>query len=261
MGAPDSTTTATRRTKTVSTWAASGRGQSHCPVPDGTDPCARANDKLNVAFLHEGKLGFAWNVAEGNGFPFPHIRMARFDLATMNLADEPDVWHPDYAWVYAAAGVGAAGHLGLSLYRIGGGSFPRARVALVDDVDTDIDSLDVHGVITSDAGTLDPTGAVIGRWGDYAAVRPYGNCEHVRGHRPLPAGREPQQGLRAPLRLVRPGARRLRRPGRQRCRVPSERPPARRVAARRADDAQHRLRDGRLVDHPRVPVARRFPLR
>ena len=176
---PDSTDTATRRTKAVSTWAASGRGQSHCPVPDGTDPCARANDKLNVAFLHEGKLGFAWNVAEGNGFPFPHIRMARFDLPSMNLADEPDIWHPDYAWTYAAAGVSAAGHLGLSLYRIGGGEFPRARVALVDDVDTNIDSLNVHGVISSDAGTFDPTGAVIGRWGDYAAVRPYGNCANT----------------------------------------------------------------------------------
>ena len=173
---PDSTDTATRRTKAVSTWAASGRGQSHCPVPDGTDPCARANDKLNVAFLHDGKLGFAWNVAEGNGFPFPHIRMARFSLPSVTLADEPDVWHPDYAWTYPAAGVSAAGHLGLSLYRTGGGAFPRARVALVDDVDTDIDSLNVHGVISSDAGTLDPTGAVIGRWGDYQAVRPYGNC-------------------------------------------------------------------------------------
>lgn len=176
---PDGTNTATRRTKTVSTWASSGRGASHCPVADGTDPCARANDKLNVAFVHEGKLVFAWNVAEGSGFPFPHVRMARFDLGSMNLVDEPDVWHPDYAWAYAAAGINADGHLGLSLYRIGGGSFPRARVALVDDVDTNIDSLNVHGIITSDAGTLDPTGAVAGRWGDYAAVRPYGNCANT----------------------------------------------------------------------------------
>ena len=176
----DGSNVATRRTKAVSTWAASGRGQSHCPVPDGTDPCQRANDKLNVAFVHDGKLGFAWNVAEGSGFPFPHVRMARFELPSVTLADEPDVWHPDYAWTYAAAGVSAAGHLGLSLYRIGGGAFPRARVALVDDVDTDIDSLNVHGVISSDAGTLDPTGAVTGRWGDYQAVRAYGNCAPTR---------------------------------------------------------------------------------
>ena len=175
----DGSNVATRRTKAVSTWAASGRGQSHCPVPDGTDPCQRANDKLNVAFVHDGKLGFAWNVAEGNGFPFPHVRMARFELPSVTLADEPDVWHPDYAWTYAAAGVSAAGHLGLSLYRIGGGAFPRARVALVDDIDTDIDSLNVHGVISSDAGTLDPTGAVTGRWGDYQAVRAYGNCANT----------------------------------------------------------------------------------
>jgi hypothetical protein len=176
---PDGTNTATQHTKTVSTWAASGRGQSHCPVPDGTDPCARANDKLNVAFIHDGKLGFAWNVADGNGFPFPHIRMARFDLPSLGLVDEPDVWNPSYAWAYAAAGVSAEGHLGLSLYRIGGGSFPRARVALVDDVDTNIDSLNVHGVITSDAGTVDPTGQLAGRWGDYSVVRPYGNCANT----------------------------------------------------------------------------------
>ena len=176
---PDSSHIATRYTRNVSTWPSSGRGASHCPVPDGTDPCARANDKLNVAFVHDGKVGFAWNAAEGSGFPFPHIRMARFDLPNMTLVDEPHIWNRDYAWAYAAAGVSAAGHLGLSLYRIGGGSYPRARVALVDDVDTSIHSLNMHGIITSDAGTLDPTGAVIGRWGDYAAVRPYGNCANT----------------------------------------------------------------------------------
>lgn len=176
---PDGTNGATHRTRTVSTWATSNSGSSACPVPDGTDPCNRANDKLNVAFIHDGKLVFAWNVAQGNGFAFPHIRMARFDLSTMNLVDEPDVWNPNYAWAYAAAGINADGHLGLSLYRIGGGESPRARVALVDDVDTNIDSLNVHGIVTSDAGTAGSTKNPLGRWGDYAAVRPYGNCPNT----------------------------------------------------------------------------------
>jgi hypothetical protein len=105
--------------------------------------------------------------------------MARFDLSTMNLVDEPDVWNPNYAWAYSAAGIDADGNLGLSLYRIGGGEFPRARVALVDDIDTDIDSLNVHGIVTSDAGTAGSTKNPLGRWGDYAAVRPYGDCPNT----------------------------------------------------------------------------------
>ena len=156
--------------------ATSSANAATCALPDATDPCLRANDKINVGYTNGEEVGWFWNVRQGNGFPFPHIRGVRFDAdSSPTLIDEPDIWNPDFAWIYPTVGVNDRGHVGVSAYQMGGGRFPKPAVALVDDVapDTDWDSLSFHGIISSDSGVSANT------WGDYQSVRPYGDCANT----------------------------------------------------------------------------------
>jgi hypothetical protein len=171
----DSTVKAIGHTVTISDYQKSGRGSAHCPVPDGTDPCQRMNDRILSGWRRSGEVGWAWNVAEGGSFPFPHVRIARISTATFTVIDEPDVWNPDYAWSYGSLAADDRGDVGVSLYRIGGGSYPRARVAIVDDVDPSWASLTMHGIITSNFGTTKNS------WGDYVTTHPYQGCPNTWG--------------------------------------------------------------------------------
>jgi hypothetical protein len=150
-----------------------------CPLPDATDPCQRINDDINIGYMTRTEVGWFWNVRQGAGFPFPHIRGARFSLILPDpttgaldplLIDEPDIWHPEHAWIYPGLGVNDAGHVGLTAYDAGGGSYVRAAAALIDDLTPSWSSLSFHGIVTSSHGTTRNT------WGDYQSVRPYGNC-------------------------------------------------------------------------------------
>jgi hypothetical protein len=157
-----------RPTATSSTRAAT------CVLPDATDPCQRVNDKINTGYRAPGEVGWFWNVRQGTGRPFPHIRGVRFTPGPHpTLISEPDIWNPNFAWIYPSVGVDARGHVGVLAYDVGGGHFPKATASLVDDVapDTDWDSLSFHSFRTSTKGA--------NTWGDYEAVRAYGDCPNT----------------------------------------------------------------------------------
>jgi CARDB len=154
---------------------------ANCPLPDGSDPCLRVNDDINTGYTTPTEVGWFWNVREGNGFPFPHVRGVRFSTVNpqnpLTRIGEPDIWHDQHAFLYSTVGVNDAFHVGLTVYRAGGPAGAEkqisARAALIDDVTPSWSSLSFHGIITSDSGVAANT------WGDYQAVRPYGNCENT----------------------------------------------------------------------------------
>ncbi len=154
--------------------ASSNAKAATCPLPDGSDPCQRVNDKINTGYRAPGEVGWFWNVRQGPDRPFPHVRGVRFTPGpNPTLISEPDIWNAGFAWIYPSVGVNALGHVGISAYNMGGGRYPKAAVALVDDVvpDTDWTSLTFHNVRTSTSGA--------NTWGDYQSVRGYGDCPNT----------------------------------------------------------------------------------
>ena len=111
-----------------------------------------------------------WIAPQGGSYPFPHTRLALFNASSKALVEEESIWNEDYAWVYPSAGVNSDGDVAVTIYRIGGGQHPRARVFIVDDVSPDWSDLDFVGLRTSDDS---PNEA---RWGDYGRVMRYDGC-------------------------------------------------------------------------------------
>jgi hypothetical protein len=186
----DNTTTGTIHTRsitpflqterTATTASAPSSISGTCPLPDTGDPCWRENDDINTGYGTPTEVGWFWNVRQGSGFPFPHIRGARFATTGANtprLIDEPDVWNDDHAFFYPAVGVNSANHVAFLAWRAGGPSGARkpisTRAALVDDVTPGWASLSFNGLITSTHGVGSNT------WGDYQQVRPYTNCSRT----------------------------------------------------------------------------------
>ncbi len=167
----DAEITADVFTRPISPYTATPRGTANCAVPDGSDPCDRINDFINTGYYNGFEMGWFWNVKEGAGFPFPYIRGVRFNTSLQRIG-EPEIWNRDFAWIYPAVGVGNATNVGVIATKLGGGSFPRPAVALVDDVTPGWDSLRFAGVITSTHGTSTNT------WGDYMQTRQYVGCEN-----------------------------------------------------------------------------------
>jgi hypothetical protein len=148
------------------------------PGPTVSNPCgdATATTRPEMGWLSTEDFGWFWNVPQGDGFGFPHIRVARFDLAgNRPLIDEPDIYSSSYAWHYGSVGVNERGDKGLVGYAMGGGRNPIARARMIDATDPAWSGTDWHDIITSDDGVDGE------RWGDYGAVRPYGGCPNMFG--------------------------------------------------------------------------------
>ena len=167
----DSSDEAKVKRRQVDKFALMERPQGRCALPDGTDPCRRENDRVLAGYRRGKEVGWMWQVKQGGEFPFPYIRLARFDTDKLKLIEEDDLWNADHAYLYPAAGVNSAGNLGLTVTAAGGGLRTREQAALIDDVPPDKDfTLTFHALKTSDSGVDKNT------WGDYAQVRPYDGC-------------------------------------------------------------------------------------
>jgi hypothetical protein len=181
--ATDSSGTATVFTRTITSYLNTERPpkgtttsstSANCPLTDGTDPCIRANDRINTGYRAAGEVGWFWMVRQGPGRPWPHVRGVRFTPGpNPTLIDEPDIWNNNHAWIYPTVGVDAAGHEAVIAYQVGGSFFPKPAAALIDDVapDTDWTSLFFHGLGSSTQGA--------NTWGDYESVRPYDHCDNT----------------------------------------------------------------------------------
>jgi hypothetical protein len=108
-----------------------------------------------------------WTAAQGHGFPFPYVQVAVFRTGSLKKLAEHEIWSDDFGWMYGYAGVNARGDLGVILYALGGGRYPRAQAFLRTDP-TNWDGITMHAVASSDGGAT--------KWGHYAQVLRYGDC-------------------------------------------------------------------------------------
>jgi hypothetical protein len=143
-------------------WSQSGYSAAG---PDGDDWLGRTDGRLNGAWVANGVLGFLWTSAQmPPGRPFPFIRVVRINENTKALIDQPDIWNPNFAWAYGAAGVNDRGHVGISAFFGGGSLNPSHAVGIWDDLSTD-GNLEFVPTVN---GTNTPNQ---NKWGDYLACR------------------------------------------------------------------------------------------
>lgn len=162
---PESTTTPTVRY--ASGLNSTYFGTQTCTALDGTNPCGRADTRIQAGWLNSTELGFAWSSAQnsGAGRPYPFTRVIILDPASpATLLSQPDIWSANYAYLYPALAVNGRGHVGGVIDVLGGSQgsgVASTMLALVRD-DYSAGAWATISVATSDAGTASA-------WGDYNA--------------------------------------------------------------------------------------------
>jgi hypothetical protein len=145
--------------------------EGHCPLPDGLDPCGNPETSQHSGrmsgFRSGNTIGWLWMGDQDNDFPFPHIRVAVFETGTLNKVVEHQIWSTDFAWQLPSVGVNQQGDLGVILYAMGGGRFPKAQGFILTDP-RNWSNIQMNAIASSTSGARD--------WGHYGSVRPYGNC-------------------------------------------------------------------------------------
>jgi hypothetical protein len=149
----------------ISAWSSA---TGTCPGPDGRDWCGRADGRILGAYVANGVIGFMWNAAQGGGFAFPHVQIARFRESDRTLIDQVQIWNPELAWQYPSVGVNTSGDIAGTILWGGGNFFPNCAAWIADDVNSGtLAPLETYAVVNSNSG---PTG---NRSGDYLASRPH----------------------------------------------------------------------------------------
>jgi hypothetical protein len=144
----------------VSAWQA---GNYAAPGPDGNNWLTRCDPRITGAWVANGMLGFMWSANRLTpARPFPYVRAVRLNEATKVPIDEPDIWHPDYAYAYPDACPNDRSHVGISLFRGGGNLHPGHVVGVWDDY------VPGWSLLVTREGTNGPAD---GKWGDYLACR------------------------------------------------------------------------------------------
>jgi CARDB len=138
-----------------------------CPLPDGQDPCEDQHDGRMSGFRSGSTIGWLWMADQDKDFPFPHVRVAVFETGTLDKIVEHQIWNRDFAWQLPTVGVNQKGELGVILYAMGGGRFPKAQGFILTNPRV-WSGIQMTVIAESTSGT--------DGWGHYASVRPYGNC-------------------------------------------------------------------------------------
>ena len=97
----------------IPAWTVSDRGSMSCPSPDGHDICKRADSRILNGWFRNGIMGFLWNVAQGNGYPFPHLHSVAFKVNpvsnSITVDSSPIIWSDKHGIVYGFAPSGYYG--------------------------------------------------------------------------------------------------------------------------------------------------------
>jgi hypothetical protein len=139
-----------------------GSGPYSSKGPGGVEWLSRCDDRITGAWIAGGQLGFMWTSSRLAGRPHPFVRVARIDVASRSLVDEPDLWSANHAWAYPAAASNSKGRVGMTAFIGGGTRHPCHVVGVRNDTagtwDTQIAKAGTHGPADS-------------KWGDYLTVR------------------------------------------------------------------------------------------
>jgi hypothetical protein len=90
-----------------------------------------------------------------------------FETGSLDKVLEHQIWSRDFAWQLPSVGVNGKGHLGVLLYAMGGGRFPRVQGFVRTDP-RDWSGIQMNAIADSTSG--------VAGWGHYGSVRAYGNC-------------------------------------------------------------------------------------
>lgn len=174
----------------IPAWTRGTRGDFSCVTPDGNDPCQRMDDRVLGGFVTGPKklpagsdaqkvVGFSWNAPQDGNFGAPHTNIVRIDAENLTLIDNPVLWHPTIALVYADMHPNDRGDVGFVLDMIGGGFHPF-----------------LAGIDLREESSVPPPWSLFGirggddspnsdGWGDYNTVRrayPFGHLFISGGH-------------------------------------------------------------------------------
>ena len=167
----DGSNTLTHLTRDVENFASRNKTRL-CPAPDGTNPCARLHPDQATGFRSGNTVGWLWTAPQDGEFPFPQVRVALFDTAKLKKVGQYQINNKSYAWTLPAVGVNSRGDVGVILYAMGGGAFPfPSAQAFIRKNPRDWSRIAMHKLTSSTGGAA--------TWGDYASVRPYGNCANT----------------------------------------------------------------------------------
>jgi hypothetical protein len=97
-------------------------------VPDSSDWCRSRNDtRITSAWIHDSRIGFAWNVRQYDAVPFPFVWVIELDASRLDdcqtgacVLGYPVIRNPGHAIQYAAISANADGGLG-GVVLVGGG--------------------------------------------------------------------------------------------------------------------------------------------
>lgn len=155
---PDVSTDITNVDILVSPWLDSSYS---APGPDGKNWLKRCDDRITGAWVANGKIGLMWSANQlGSQRPFPYVRVAVIDEASMSLDAEPDIWSAEYAYAYPDACPNEEGVVGVTLFRGGGNIHPSHVVGIFEGGAWDL-KVAVEGT----------NGPAEQKWGDYLTCR------------------------------------------------------------------------------------------
>lgn len=172
---PETTTTLTFVDRAIPAWTFTN-GDGICTVSNGTNPCARADQRITAGVvtnntaggsLANGVITFFWNVRQGGSFPLPYVEAAAFVESTKAYLSSPRIFNSSNAWHWAAAAPNERGDIGLTVYYFASSATPRVYAATDDDFVSNPPPW-VVTLISSSVG-----GPSASTWGDYSRVRPY----------------------------------------------------------------------------------------
>lgn len=134
------------------------------------------NDSVLAGWTAKGRVGFAWNAGQDRsaGFPYPFVMAAELHEDTMELAAEPLIWSPHYAYQYPAITPNARGDLGGIVSSGGGEAYESCTGIIRDPVeDRSRSGWEARILDSSDADAAKPQA------GDYLGISPAGPASNT----------------------------------------------------------------------------------
>jgi hypothetical protein len=137
-----------------------------CTAPDSTNPCGRANSRMQTGWVTDTELGMMWSsntIAPSRPFPFTRVLILNPD--TLAVISEPDIFSTTSALLYPAVAVNQRGHLGGIIDSLGGDQSTTVRAFIRDDLSPDLTTAGWETFLVSAGNAGAPA-----RWGDYNGI-------------------------------------------------------------------------------------------
>ncbi|MFM2057413.1 MAG: hypothetical protein RLY71_1798 [Pseudomonadota bacterium] len=130
--------------------------------PSGLNWLGRTDQRITGAWMGAGMAGFMWTANRDANHSLPYIRVARIDVTSKALIDEPDIWSNTAAWAYPAAAANSNGAIGITAF-YGGGTYHPSHVVGIKTAtgwETKLTRSSTHSPVQQS-------------WGDYISCTPH----------------------------------------------------------------------------------------